>query len=128
MIVRRILLVTASMVIPYSPISVGSAEVTQENSIVTVDNDLSSQAPVLIIGDNIDKDIAPRNMRVDHQKRSLHYFNMCAIKDRVSTSGLAEHHETIPPLYIQDFLPSTDDYNKLQSNFAVIVTRILCKT
>ena len=36
-----------------------------------------------IIGENIDKDIKPRDMRADHRTRSLHYFHTYAVKDRI---------------------------------------------
>ncbi len=36
-----------------------------------------------IVGDNFDKNIRPREMRVDNQMKSLHYFNSYAGLDRV---------------------------------------------
>ncbi len=39
-----------------------------------------------IVGDNIDKTIRPREMRSDHQTRSLHYFHSYAVRDRIDIS------------------------------------------
>ena len=36
-----------------------------------------------IIGDNLDKNVKPRDMRIDFQTRSLHYFHACAVQDRI---------------------------------------------
>ena len=44
-----------------------------------------------IVGDNIDKNVNPRYMRCDRQTRSLHFFNSCAILDRID---LSEYHST----------------------------------
>lgn len=35
----------------------------------------------IIVGDNIDKRIVPRNMRLNHQVKSLHYFHAYACKN-----------------------------------------------
>ena len=40
-----------------------------------------------IVGDNIDKNIKPRNMTSDHQTRSLHYFHAYAVRDRIDLSS-----------------------------------------
>ena len=36
-----------------------------------------------LVGDNIDKNIRPREMRSDHQTKSLHYFHTYGVRDRV---------------------------------------------
>jgi len=66
-------------------------------------------------------------MRVDHQTKSLHYFNTFAVQDGISTHDLPEQHMSQPSLSLHDFLPSNDDYNTLRSHFAVLITRILCR-
>lgn len=80
-----------------------------------------------LVGDNIDKDIKPRNMRIDHRTKSLHYFNAYAIKDRIDTSHLVESHNSSPQLCLNDILPTNQDYSTLKSNFTVLVSRILCQ-
>lgn len=48
----------------------------------------------IIVSDNLDKPVTPRDMRVDHQVQSVHYFNLYAALDRVESSGLSS--ETVP--------------------------------
>ena len=79
-----------------------------------------------LVGDNIDKDVKPRHMRLNHQTTSLHYFNTFAVQDRISTFNLPEQHTSHPSLSIHDFLPSNDDYTTLKSHFAILITRVLC--
>ena len=43
-----------------------------------------------IVGDNIDKYVEPRDMTADAQASTLHYFNMCAVRDRFDTSQLPD--------------------------------------
>lgn len=43
-----------------------------------------------IVGDNIDKNVQPRFMRVDAPTRSLHYFHAYAVKDRVDLSSFSD--------------------------------------
>jgi len=65
-------------------------------------------------------------MRVNHQTRSLHYFNTFAVQDRIPTFDQSEQCVNHPSLTMHDFLPSAEDYTKLQSHFTVLVSRIMC--
>ena len=60
-------------------------EVNIETRHVTVTNDSSgTHLPLYkLVGDNIDKVVKPRHMRIDHQAKSLHYFHSYAVKDRI---------------------------------------------
>ena len=42
-----------------------------------------------LIGDNIDKNIQPREMRMDNQTRSLHYFSTYGIRARIDLSAFS---------------------------------------
>ena len=79
-----------------------------------------------VVGDNIDKNVRPRHMRLDKGTQSLHYFNAYAIMDRVDCSSKEiPHHQppaTCDPLAI---LPTEDDYLELFSNFVTMLQRIL---
>ena len=66
-------------------------------------------------------------MRCDLQTKSLHYFNVYAVCDRIDSSQLAEIHQTPPKLQLSDFLPSSEDYVVLKTNLQVIISRILCQ-
>ena len=78
------------------------------------------------MGDNIDKDVKPRHVRVDRQTKLLHYFHVFAIHDRIDTSHLPEAHSVPPELHLNDILPTPDDYTRLKSMFTILVSRILC--
>ena len=41
-----------------------------------------------IVGDNIDFNIVPRYMRIDHKLNSLHYFHSYAVCDRIGVENL----------------------------------------
>ena len=43
-----------------------------------------------IVIDNIDKNVKPRNMRVDAQTKSLHYVQMYSVKDRIDFGKLSD--------------------------------------
>ena len=83
----------------------------------------------MIVGDNIDKRIAPRNMRVDHQVQSLHYFHAYAALNRIETLHLDDTcpHGDIEQLPLSTFLLSPDDCCVLRDNYVVLVSRILVK-
>lgn len=43
-----------------------------------------------LVGDNLNKNIKPRDMQSDHQTESLHFFNTLAVRDRVNLAQLWE--------------------------------------
>ena len=50
-----------------------------------------------LVGDNIDKTVRPRHMRVDHQAASLQYFYVYAVQDRISYQHLSNTARLIYP-------------------------------
>lgn len=77
-----------------------------------------------LVIDNIDSTVKPRYMREDVQNESLHYVQVYAVKDRVDFSSFTD----CPPSsakYLYSILPTSDDYQKLKENMAVLVARIL---
>ena len=82
-----------------------------------------------IVGDNLDKYVKPRDMRIDAQASTLHYFNMYAVRDRLDTSQLSDS-PSLPDLstiQAQQVLPTEADHKALFSNFAIMVCRVLKK-
>ena len=80
------------------------------------------------VGDNVDKNVKPRNQTLDRQGRSLHYYHHFAVEDRIDFSSESEE----PPseaisLSMDDVLPTEDDYTTILSNFAVLVCRVICE-
>ena len=82
-----------------------------------------------IVGDNLDKDVKPRDMRSDHQTESFHFFNSLAVKDRISLA----HHSSITivvdpdTVNLNQYLPSSEDYHIMTSNMVTLVSRVLVK-
>ena len=82
-----------------------------------------------LVGDNIDKNIKPRNMTSEHQTRSLHYFHSYAVRDRIDLSDVSSEQPTpnISEMNMEDLLPSNDDHVVLHENVAILIGRILRK-
>ena len=82
-----------------------------------------------LVGDNIDKNVQPRDMRSDHQTRSLHYFHTYGVADRVNSTNVSDETQCpdINSVQLQDLLPSVNYDMELMSNFAVLALRVLKK-
>ena len=81
-----------------------------------------------IIGD-VDKNVKPRDMRVDKQVASIHAFHMYVTKDHVDASRVPNDKpvgnlETTP---ISTFVPSISDNIVLLENYITLVSRVLVK-
>ena len=81
----------------------------------------------ILVGDNLDKDVSPRDMRVSHQTKSLHYFHSYAVKDRTNFSACSNEASVIDikSLPLNLFLPSLNDCKKLRDNYIILVSRVL---
>ena len=93
--------------------------------------DASSPAcSYVIVGDNIDKNISPRDMRVDNQVNSLHCFNSYAVLDRVNLASLASTDtagmDSTINLPSSAILPTTEDCSTLRDNYIISVARVIC--
>ncbi|KAL5506330.1 hypothetical protein EMCRGX_G007948 [Ephydatia muelleri] len=79
-----------------------------------------------LVGDNVDKNVKPRDMRLNRQTTSLHYFHTYAVKDRICFS----HLSTDPIEIVQDsinfemFYPTVGDNTQLVSNLETLVARM----
>ena len=98
---------------------------------ISTDSGTTSTLPhargVKIVGDNIDKTVKTRYMRVDQQGRSLHYFHAYATRDRFDLS-MPEVAPSVPDNPDLDkLLPSDFDKSTMKQFFAIHVARILCK-
>lgn len=82
-----------------------------------------------LVGDNIDKNVRPRNMTSQHQVRSLHYFHSYAVRDRIDLSDASSEIPTLSmcEMRVEDLLPSEDDHLVLCKNMAILMGRILRK-
>ena len=82
-----------------------------------------------LVGDNIDKNVKPRNMTSEYQTRSLHYFHSYAVRDRIDLSGFSSDPPTrmASELDVEALLPTCDDEAVLHENMAILMGRILRK-
>ena len=85
-----------------------------------------------LVGDNLDKNIAPRYRRIDHQTQSMHFFHCYAVHDRIDLSDVSDElnpytTKPVSKLPVSDLLPSIADDQALLSNFSVLVSRVLVK-
>ena len=80
-----------------------------------------------VIGDNIDLYVKTKHMTSNRQNKSIHWFVMNAIQDRVIAEGLDNSHQIRPIMEVENaaFLPSKDDNNDLLHDFVPLVTRVL---
>lgn len=88
----------------------------------------SSSCPqYILIGDNIDKNINPRDMRVDNQVKSIHYFHSYAVQDRIELSDLSDDLPEcdIGSLPVTTFVPSVEDCTALRANYIVLAARVI---
>ena len=118
--------------------SISSTDCEQSSStslspVSSSSDEMSGPRPLLetykLVGDNLDKNIRPREMRSDHQTRSLHFFHTYAVHDRVNLSGLSNKAQ-LPNLSLVDLetlLPSTADNEAMLKNFSILIGRTLGK-
>ncbi len=64
--------------------------------------------------ENTDKHVAPREMRMDHQARTLHYFNSYAVRDRIDLSHFSD--DDVKSIQLDNVLPTTEDKEALKKN------------
>lgn len=63
-------------------------------------------------------------MREDAQNQSIHFVQVYAVKDRIDFSAISD----APPMNeknIYSILPTSDEYQTLKENMAILVARIL---
>ncbi len=82
-----------------------------------------------ICGDNIDKTVKARYMRVDRKNLSLHYFHSYAVLNRIDASSLSDVVPDVRGLDLEvvanSLLPSEGDDAVMRSNMAMLVSRVL---
>ena len=88
-----------------------------------------SYTSMKLVGDNLDKEVVPREMRSDYQKRSLHYFHAYAVKDRIDLSEVSDQkvQPDLQSIQLTELLPTGDDEDILRRNFTILICRVLIK-
>ena len=82
-----------------------------------------------LVGDNLDKDIKPRDMREDNQTQSLHYFHVYGVRDRIDLTNYDDQQPIpdISSICIDKLLPSKEDELALCANFCILIAQVLKK-
>lgn len=82
-----------------------------------------------LVGDNIDKTVRPRHMRSDNQVRSLHYFHLYGVRDRIDLSDFEDKPSCLSAedIDVTTVLPTTKDEATLKGLFGIHVARVLKK-
>jgi L1 cell adhesion molecule like protein len=82
-----------------------------------------------IIGDNIDKEVKPRDMRSDHQTRSLHYFHAYALRDQLNLDKCDDSASALDlsSIDLRLLFPSKDDNTEIRKNMCILMARTLKK-
>lgn len=81
-----------------------------------------------IIGDNVDLHINVRHMSEQNKNKSLHTFNLVAMRDVVSGGNLPNKHiRTLNDVEISEFLPCHNDVENLKKDFIVLWARVMVK-
>ena len=93
------------------------------SSSIDIDDFLGPPTPVgcthlltyKLVGDNIDKNVRPRDMQSDHQTRSLHYFHTYAVCDRVDISHFSNETSilNVGTIQVDNLLPTNHDQQSL---------------
>lgn len=99
---------------------------------VPMNNDENSDGKrrYIITANNLDKNIKPRFMTVDHQIQSLHCFHSFAALNHISSADLSEDVPTsrfLRGLSASAFLPSLGDCQKLCENYIILVVWAMYK-
>ena len=83
-----------------------------------------------MLGDNLDQNVKARFIISDsYQNKSLHFFHLCAVRDRIDFSKLPNHHMVgclnSPRNRVKQLLPTAADYSALRKNFVISLSRLL---
>lgn len=85
-----------------------------------------------LVGDNIDKAIRRRHLRLDRKNESIHYFHVYAVENRIDASQLPDTSTKISEITDIDsaaasVLPKVRDDLILKDNITVLISRFLYK-
>lgn len=87
----------------------------------------NSPAKYQIIGDNVDMLIKIKHQSSSKPNKSIHWFHMNAVKDRVVAAELPDYKEIGPIMKLQpgEFLPSARDNQDLLHDFIPLFARVI---
>ena len=101
--------------------------INHDSDIVSRKEAATLEPDYILVGDNVDKNVSPRDMRLDNQVRSMHYFHSYAVLDRVSSNrfagdGRVADINTLAPSAV---LPTVDDCICMRTNYITLASRVI---
>jgi hypothetical protein len=87
----------------------------------------SSPAKYQIIGDNVDMLIKIKHQSSSKPNKSIHWFHMNAVKDRIAAADLSDDKPIgcAKQLRPEEFLPSVKDNQNLLHDFIPLFARVI---
>lgn len=87
----------------------------------------SSPAKYQIIGDNVDMLIKIKHQSSSKPNKSIHWFHMNAVKDRIAAADLSDDKPIgcVKQLRPEEFLPSVKDNQNLLHDFIPLFARVI---
>ena len=80
----------------------------------------------ILVGDNVDKNVSPRDMRINNQVKSLHYFHMYAAQDRITFTPQSHSQAgDISSLPASAVLSTIGDCVDIRENYIVLAARTI---
>jgi hypothetical protein len=81
----------------------------------------------ILVGDNVDKNVKPRFMRINRQVQSIHAWHQYAAINRFNLSAVAESLtlKDWKTVGVSEFLPTAEDTVSLRSNYITLVSCVL---
>ena len=108
---------------------VGSKFLLDGNNVEELKHQTEPKKPPLyqIIGDNVDLYVKVKHMASERQNKSIHWFAMNGVQDRVRADNLANENPIKPILEMEnaEFLPSIQDNHDLLHDLIPVVARVL---
>ncbi len=81
-----------------------------------------------IIGDNLDFYIRVRDLRLDHQNKSIHWFHLYALLDRISCLHLSDTpQKSLSSISNDVFLLAAKELGEIRKSMGILISRVLVK-
>lgn len=123
-------LIHSSMESPI-PFPISQVAPSPSNDYLEIENNVSTHhVTYKIVGDNLDKNVYSRYMRVKkYRTKSHNMFHSFAVADRIDTNAFVDDHQLLclpsPDMPAKSFLPSLEDDVMLKKNIVTLISRIL---
>ena len=76
-----------------------------------------------IVGDNVDKNFRPSTQRHDNKTKSMHWFHLYAVKDRIDLSSYSDCTSNLATIDVNELLIHKDDIKQITSDAEILISR-----